>query len=186
MAYSDMEVVEELTDEILNPLPIEDPGNPEDLYGSICRCVTLDTITPFYTDDDVNKYIRFMDEHQYKYNTDDEGRICLSDFEHHEYENDPEDPRYKFCLYLYFYRRFPNEVWKRACIGYIHPYAIRNEDGTYDIDLDYSLECSIEEFQRLPGDYFKITLPNTDLDVQECKLDYIETEEDFLHRLNFE
>jgi hypothetical protein len=188
MAYYDMEIVEELTDEILNPQPIENPENPEDLYGSIRKCVTLDTITPFYTDEDVQRYIDFMDEHQYKYNIDDEDRICLNDFNHleEEYENDPEDPRTKFSLYYYLYRRFPNGVWKRLCLGYITPYAIPYEDGIYDIEFDYNLECCLEEYQRLPGDYLKITLPHTDLDIQECPFNSTDYKEGFLYKLIFD
>ena len=182
MAYCDMKVVEKLSEEILNP----QIKNIDEDNDSLMRCDTLDTITRLYTKNDVDEYIEFMNKHQYPYQTDDNGRINLSDVEHSDYEHDPEDPRYKFCLYYYLYRRFPNNVWKRMCVGYIFPHATPCEDGTYEIELEYNLECCLEEYQRLPGDYLKIVLPNTDLDVQEYPFEYMDPGEDLLYRLNFE
>ena len=166
-------VVRELTEEILNP-PMMHPDRDEDKYGSLWDCVILDTHTPTLTSDDVSSFIQIMNENNLPLEMYPGDKVFLYCENNDQYESNPADPRYKFNTFLYLYHRQPNGSMVKTCIGFVYYYAIQNEDGTFQIDVEYAPEYSIDEFHRDAGDYFKVSIYNDNDGVEEVPFEYID------------
>lgn len=134
--------------------PVLSPEDAYDMHGSLHNCQILDTVSETITSDDVAKFIRAMNEdgHELEMRDAKINLICID----LSYQDNPEDIRNKFDIYIYLYRIMPDGIRCRMCVGFVYYYASLEDDGTYSVEQEYSFEMCMEEYHRQPGDYFKV------------------------------